>query len=124
MDLTKYIKLEDIGLDERTGINGKVRKLIIQDLAVKKVHTRSVECDKSYRNNYSSQRAYHAGYSSTYERKVYEYFYNINRLKQWFKKNQVIKFNRAEIDIWDIASQILDNIQEAVDKQKEEAKED
>lgn len=90
------IELHEIGLIETTGINGKIRKLIIENVKHKRIKIGSIEKSKQWKHSYSSLCAYYGGYSSTYEKPIYKYVYLKNNLIKWFKENTTIKFNRKD----------------------------
>lgn len=93
------IELNEIGLTETTGINGKIRKLIIENVKHRKIKIGIIEKSKQYQNTRNSLRAYYGGYSSTYEKPIYKYVYSKNNLIKWFKENKTIRFNRKDISI-------------------------
>ena len=114
VDKAKHIKLETF-IFASTGLEGKIRKLIISDLKAHKVETGSHSAEKSFKDNERQQRASWAGHSSTYEKKHYEYFYNINKLFGWFKKNTKISFNRVEENIEHITNDYILQIEKYKD---------
>lgn len=99
----KLCRLEDIGLDKTVGPEGKVRTLLIKEIHSYMLCVGYYEADKQYSSHWRSLSAHHAGYSKTYQKKSYEYFFNINKLNKWFKQNKSIKFNRKEISIQALA---------------------
>ena len=110
IDKAKHIKLDSF-IFASTGLEGKIRKLIISELKAHKIETGSHAAEKNFKNNARQQEAAYAGYSSTYEKKHYEYFYNINKLFGWFKKNKTIQFNRCEENIEHITSGYVSDIE-------------
>jgi hypothetical protein len=93
------IELHKIGLTETTGINGKIRKLIIEQVKCRKIKVGSVEKPKQWKHSYSSLCAHYAGYSKTYEKPIYKYVYTEKNLIKWFNENKTIKFNRKDTEI-------------------------
>ena len=93
------MELSDINLTETTGINGKIRKLIIENVKCRKIKIRTIEKEKNYNNYRNSLSARYANYNKTYEINVYKYVYSKNNLIKWFKENKIIKFNRKDVEI-------------------------
>ncbi len=97
--MKNYIELYQIDLNTFTGVEGKIRRLIIDKLPCRKKQVGVIEQNKKYNSSQSSLRAEYAGYSKTYEIPIYDYFYNINTLIKFFKQTKTVMFRRKEVEI-------------------------
>jgi len=109
--MKSYVTLDEIGLSEKSGVLGKIRKLIIQDVVCKKIY-KEIKQDIKYKNSNTKLNASYANYPSTYKIKVVDkYLYQKEKLLKWFEANQTITFKRKEINIKEYYDyEILTNI--------------